>query len=145
MTIRHAELEDQEAIGELLIEARGESANYNRTPYSEARGNAFIWNFLRNPKGAVFVDDDINMVLFAEVRPDWITTGYTATAYLIYARPGHNGLKLVKHFERWAKEWPGVDRICLETSFTGDRADAAGRLFQRLGFEVVGQKFVRMV
>lgn len=145
MTIRHAEIEDHEALAELLIEARGESANYNRTPYSEARGNAFIHNFLRNPKGAVFVDDGVDMVLFAEVTPDWITTGFTATAYLIYARPGHNGLKLVKHFKNWAKNYPGVDKICVETSYTGERAESANRLFQRLGFELVGHKFVELI
>jgi hypothetical protein len=130
------------SIEDLLKLARVESPYYSNKPIAELRTKAVLHNIMSNPKGIVLVDDEFKSILVGEISPDWLTTGWTASIRLVYSRPGNNGLDIIKTFIKWAKGWPQVDKLYISTSFGGDRAVTAERIFKRLGLEPIGPQFI---
>ena len=140
--IRMAEESDVQAICDLLKVAREESPFYSRFGYNELRTAAILTNFIHNPKAIIFVDDDVDCVVVGEIIPDWLTDGFTASIHLAYAKPGVNGLKAINAFKTWATGWPQVNKIFISSSFGGERADAAGKLFERMGYDRLGSQYM---
>lgn len=142
--IRSATADDYEKIIDLLEEAREASPHYRKTAHVRARVSAFIDHVVNNPKGEVFVDDDITGVLMCEVLPDWTTVGYVAFTHVIYAQTPNLGVKLIKHFQDWAHEWPQVCKVQVASTFGDSMSERTDKLFQRLGFEPIGRNYVEV-
>lgn len=131
-SIRAATQHDVDDVIALLKSAREESPRYRDFGYNELRTRAILSNMLSNPKAIILVDDWFRGVLVGDISPDWLTDGWTATIHLVYAKPGYNGIRLIKEFKRWAKEWPQVDKLYVSTSFGGYRAETAEKLFEKM-------------
>lgn len=147
--IRKATSKDVDAIFELLVGAHERSYNYGKVGYSELRTTSYLYNMIKeNPNMYIIVDekdDEINGVLIGEIQPDWLTDGHRAFTHVIYAKPGHNGLALIRDFVKYAKSWKKVKKIMLATSYDDDRTSRVDELFKRLGFSPVGKQYVEVV
>ena len=142
--IREATHEDLDGIAELLKFAHDESPNYERFGYSENRTRAYLHNFRDSLESTMLVnekDGEIVGLAMGVLQPNWLSFGYVAVSVLIYSKPGHNGIPLVKGFLSWAKSWKKVTKVQIQTSFKGERGERANRLMERLGLEPVGTQF----
>lgn len=145
MGIRQATEDDVARVCKLLAEdAHNESGNYQRLPVNEIRIKAALRNWLANPKVFFYVTDDVDGVFIGEIMQAWTHDGFMAINHAIYTKPGVNGLPLVKAFLAWARGWNAVNKIQLSVSFDHERAERAGKLFERLGLHRVGYQFAEV-
>ena len=80
-------------------------------------------------------------VLEQHIFSDQLTASVMHFDVLPEARAGGYGLRLLRSFEQWC-----VNRQVLEITFginSGDAADVIARFAQRMGFEKVGDNFVK--
>lgn len=147
--IRRAKKEDVDSICELLLFARSQSAHYSKVGYSELRTQSYLYNMIgENPNMVILVDEEdggVDGVLVGEIQPDWLTDGHRAFTHLIYAKPGANGLGLIRTFVNYAKSWKKVKKVMIATSYDDGRGDRVEKLFERMGFEAVGKQYLEVV
>lgn len=144
-SIRRATPADLDAISDLMKDAHNISDSYNALPYNEARTRMVLENFMDKPKVWFYVTDNVDAMLIGEVTSSWLHDGLTAITHVVYAKEGAYGLPLIRGFLRWAKEWKGVRKIQISTSFAGKRGDRANTLLKRLGFTPAGSQFIEVI
>jgi len=143
--IRAASPEDEERLLDLGAMMHAESVyatiSYNR----EKARKELLWSM---EKGCVFVSEDsegVHGVIMGYVKGPWFSddlVGFEEAFYVVpEKRAGRRATMLIFSWASWCVE-NGAKLLRPKTSCGSYRAE---RLYGRLGFEAVGQEFVKVI
>jgi GNAT superfamily N-acetyltransferase len=148
--VRRALASDFAALVTMGEDMHDESPRFAGLGYSRERCFELLAGLSASPSGLVLVAEQggelVGMVLGFVTR-HFFSDDLTGSELVVYvtphARGGSAAVKLIRHFEDWARELGAVD-IVLGVS-TEVQADRTAKLYQRLGFTPSGHTLVKKV
>jgi GNAT superfamily N-acetyltransferase len=147
--IRVATVHDLPALVSLGAFLHDESPRFRQRSFDPVKCGEHL-KMLIDGAGVVFVADHHGVVVGAfagGIAVDWYGHHKTAFDYSIMVHPTHRqgilAVRLLTAFKVWAKEM-GAD--CVQCGITtGIKPQETARLYQALGFELIGQLFEQEV
>lgn len=143
MLVRAATLEDLDTLVDWGKRLTNESPRFKKQGFDEKRArNVFAYLIDKHGSIMIVMDEYQNPVgtLIGALDTDWRTGQMLAFEQGIYVLPEYRNTgaasALVKSFEAWATVH-GADRIQIGT-ITGIHAERTVKLYESLGFELVG-------
>ena len=150
MTIRFATLADVPS----LVEAGSRMhalTRFRSQPFSAQRLAQAFSDLIAQEQGkyaflvAAHVDGGIVGALIGVMEQQIFTDAYTASVMhfdvLPEARMGGHGVRLLRAFERWARNRNAIE-VCLGVN-SAPETEQLGRFIKRMGYRSVGANFVR--
>lgn len=145
--IRPAAFEDMDEIVRLARQMHGES-RYQHMPFAgdllaETAGKLIVHDGGFATVGEI--DGRLCSLMLAGISERWFTYDLMAFEYGVYVEPeergGLLGVRMIQSFANWAKAL-GVKYITLGVT-TGINDEVIGKIYQRMGFELVGAVYAR--